>query len=191
MIRKGTHVFGLLIPVFYVFVPRSITLAILLPLFIISFVIDLARITELPLWTKFGVKLVGSIIRPSEKTSFTGATYILGTDFLVILMFDKPVALCAIAFIVLGDATAAMVGRRWGYHKYGNKSFEGSFGFFIASCLPAIIIYNFYGSELPLFVGITGGLVATIVEAFSVHSDDNMTVPLISGFYMQIILALI
>ena len=188
-VRKAVHAFSIIIPLFYFFMPRSITLLILLPAFVTAIIFDLARMTENPIWTKFGVKLFGKMIRPKEKEGFTGSSYILTTDFLVILMFDKPVAVCAIAFIALGDATAAMVGRRWGKHKFGRKSYEGSTGFFVAAGACAILLHLVYQSNLPIIVGLSGALLATFVEALSTRSDDNMTVPLISGLFMQILLA--
>ena len=188
-VRKAVHAFSIIIPLFYFFMPRGITLLILLPAFITAIVFDLARMTENPIWTKFGVKLFGKMIRPKEKEGFTGSSYILTTDFLVVLMFDKPVAVCAIAFIALGDAVAAMVGRRWGRHKYGNKSFEGSAGFFVAAGACAIALHLVYHDHLPIIVGLSGALLATFVEALSTHSDDNLTVPFISGLFMQIFLA--
>lgn len=131
------------------------------------------------------------MIRPKEKEGFTGASYILSTDFLVILLFSKPVAICAIAFIALGDTAAAMVGRQWGYHRFGDKSYEGSFGFFITAVGVALFCNYIYGDSLPIIVGVTGATVATLVEALSHSSDDNMTVPLISGIFMQICVAVI
>jgi len=126
---------------------------------------------------------------PARKEGFTGASYILTPDFLVILLFSKPVAICAIAFIAIGDSAAALVGRRWGFHKYGKKSYEGSAGFLTAAMAVAFFCRYIYGDQLPLLIGISGAVLATIVEGLSVHSDDNMTVPLISGLYMQIFMA--
>jgi len=40
---------------------------------------------------------------------------------------------------------------------------------------------------IPFWVKIAGAFIATITEAFTVKIDDNLTVPLISGFAMQFI----
>lgn len=185
-LRKALHVFSIIIPLIYYFVPRSSALIILLPGCIIAIVFDLARMTGHPIWTRFGVILFGKMVRPKEKEGFTGASYILCTDFLVILMFNKPVAMCAITFIALGDTAAAMIGRRWGFHKFGKKSIEGSLGFFLAAAASAVFFHHVYQTGLPLIVGLSGALIATLVEAMSVRSDDNLTVPIMSGLYMQI-----
>ena len=41
--------------------------------------------------------------------------------------------------------------------------------------------------KVPYTVGIIGAIVATIVEAVSIHRDDNLTVPLISGLVMHLL----
>ena len=189
--RKLVHVFSLVIPILYFFTSRSTTLLILLPACVLSIAFDLIRFTGHDIWNRFLVKYLGFMLRPTEKIGFSGASYILTTDFLVILMFDKAVAISAIAFIVLGDASAALIGRRWGFHKYGNKSIEGSLAFFISAALAAYGFHLIYGDAIPYIVGLSGALVATLVEAFTTRSDDNMTVPIVSGLYMQAFLAFI
>jgi dolichol kinase len=189
--RKAVHAFSVVIPVCYLFLPRSIMLIVLLIASATAITIDLSRITGLALWSKFLVKIFGCMIRPKEKEGFTGASYILSTDFLVILLFDKPVAIAAIAYIALGDTAAAMVGRRWGFHKYGNKSIEGSLGFFVVTAGAGIGFHYLYPGALPIIAVITGAAVAAIVEAMTVRSDDNMTVPIVCGLFMQILIAFI
>ncbi|HDS01438.1 MAG TPA: hypothetical protein ENO22_15105 [candidate division Zixibacteria bacterium] len=189
--RKAVHVFSIVIPVCYLFLPRSIMLVVLLIASSVAVTIDLSRITGLALWSKFLVKVLGSMIRPKEKEGFTGASYILSTDFLVILLFDKPVAIAAIAYIALGDTAAAMVGRRWGFHRYGDKSIEGSLAFFIVTAGAGIGFHYLYPGALPVIAAVAGAAVATIVEAMTVRSDDNMTVPIVSGLFMQILIAFI
>jgi dolichol kinase len=188
-LRKGLHAFTIIIPLVYYFIPRSAALIILLVATVLAVILDLSRMTGHSVWTKFGVHLFGKMVRPRERERFTGASYILSTDFLVVLMFDKPVAICAIAFIALGDTAAAMVGRRWGKHKFGRKSVEGSLGFLITASAIAVFFNQVYGNNLPLLVGLSGALVATLVEAMSIRSDDNLTVPIVAGLYMQVFLA--
>jgi len=188
-LRKGLHAFSVIIPIMYYFIPRPFALLILLAAAITAIILDLSRMTGHPLWTRFGVYLFGKMIRPKESQGFTGASYILSTNFLVVLMFDKPVAICAIAFIALGDSAAAMVGRRWGKHKYGRKSVEGSLGFFVTAAAVAVFFHYVYGDSLPLVVGVSGAFIATLVEGMSIRSDDNLTVPIVSGLYMQVLLA--
>lgn len=189
VMRKAVHVCSVLIPIFYFILPRSTMLIILSSVAALAILMDISRMSGMAIWSKFLIKPFGSMIRPKEREGFTGASYIISTDVLVILLFAKPVAICAMAFIALGDSAAAVVGRRWGFHKYGNKSVEGSLGFFAAAASAGIAFHFLYPDQLPLLVGIGGAFVATIVEGMSVRSDDNMTVPTISGLFMQILLA--
>ena len=122
------------------------------------------------------------MIRPREKSNFTGATYILASSILSILIFDKLIAILAIAFIVIGDPAGAIVGRIWGRIRFRNKTLEGSASFFVACCIVALLV-----SGVPWWVKIAGAFIATIVEAFTIYIDDNLTVPLISGGLMQLI----
>jgi dolichol kinase len=189
VMRKAVHVFSVIIPVFYFILPRSTMLIVLSSVAALAIFMDISRMSGMAIWSKFLIKPFGSMIRPKEREGFTGASYIISTDVLVILLFAKPVAICAMAFIALGDSAAAVVGRRWGVHKYGNKSFEGSIGFFLAAAGAGIGFHFLYPGQLPLVVSLCGALVATIVEGMSVRSDDNMTVPTISGLFMQIFIA--
>jgi len=124
------------------------------------------------------------MIRPHEKKNITGATYILGSSVITILLFDKPIAITAIAFIVLGDTAAAIIGRLWGKVKFKGKSLEGSISFFLACSVVALIVPG-----IPFWVKIAGAFTATIVEALISKIDDNLTVPIASGAIMQLIVS--
>jgi dolichol kinase len=189
VMRKAVHVFSVIIPLFYFILPRSTMLIVLSSVAAGAIFMDISRMSGMAIWSKLLIKPFGSMIRPKEREGFTGASYIISTDVLVILLFAKPVAICAMAFIALGDSAAAVVGRRWGFHKYGKKSLEGSLGFFLAAAGAGVAFHFLYPGQLPLIVSISGAFVATIVEAMSVRSDDNMTVPTISGLFMQIFIA--
>jgi dolichol kinase len=129
-------------------------------------------------------KYFGIMIRPHEKKNFTGATYILASSIITILLFDKPIAITAIAFIVLGDTAGAIIGRLWGKVKFKGKSLEGSISFFFACSLVALIVPG-----IPFWVQIAGAFTATVVEALISKIDDNLTVPLASGALMQLIVS--
>ena len=146
-------------------------------------VIDIGRLRNWRLWFLLR-PLLTPIIREHEmKGDFTGASYILATSCFTIAMFDRPIAVAALAFIMAGDPAAAIVGRKWGRHKYGNKSFEGSLAFLIAA-----LIVTWLAPGLPLKIGIVGAFVATVVEAVSSGVDDNASVPLISGLAMHLLI---
>jgi dolichol kinase len=182
ILRKLTHIGAISIPIIYYINGKQVILILLAGGVTISLLVDLLRFFGHGRSKDFIYRHVGLMIRPHEKTNFTGATYILASSILTILIFDKPIAILAIGFIVVGDTAGAIVGRLWGRNRYRNKTVEGSASFFVACCLVAMLV-----SGIPLWVKILGAFIATIVEALTIYVDDNLTVPLISGMLMQVI----
>lgn len=191
--RKAVHLFALCIPLGYFFLPKPLSLLILTPFVLGAIMIDIIRLRRLPLHG-FLNRLLGPILREHESADFAGASYILSASFFTILLFDKSVAVAAISFIILGDIAAALIGRRFGKTKIkwsmvesndpnNRKSLEGSL-----SCLLMCIIVVLVVPHLPLWVGIVGALVATLVEGITLPINDNFSVPLISGLSMHILL---
>ena len=159
-------------------------LSIMVPAFLAMTLIDIARLRNWSFWNKFARPILSPIIRTHElEGDFTGAFYILGSFCLTIFLFDKPLAIAAIAFIIVGDTFAALIGRKFGKHKFRSKSVEGSLGCFVGASIVA-----FLTPDLPLTVGVIGALVATVTEAVSFNIDDNVSVPLVSGLVMHIVI---
>jgi glycerol-3-phosphate acyltransferase PlsY len=179
--RKLTHLGAIAIPVIYYFF-GNIILYYLGGGLILSIIIDMIRFYGGNKSKTFITRYLGIMIRAHETKDFTGATYILASAIMAIIVFDKSIAVTAIAFIVVGDTAGAIIGRIWGKVKYASKSLEGSVGFFFACTIVALIV-----PDLPFWVKIAGAFVATLTEAFTVKIDDNLTVPLISGLFMELI----
>ena len=184
-LRKATHLFALTMPIGYMLFPRDIALSVLIPIMGLFILFDTARLQGWGFWSL--VKPIwGRMIRPHESNRYTGASYIMFATVLTVIIFDKPVAVCALSFIILGDVAAALVGRKWGKHRYGNKSYEGSFAFLLSAMIPAVLVPG-----IPILIGVTGAVVATFTEAFSGKIDDNLSVPLVSGLVMYLLLKVV
>ncbi len=184
--RKGTHMFALVIPGgYYLFdLNKAGMLAIMIPIACTMILIDISRLRLWKFWTVFAHKLVDPMVRQHEADGdFTGATYILTTVCFTVAMFDKPIAIAALAFIVVGDTFAALVGRKFGRHRFWNgKSLEGS-----TACLVATLIVAALTPGLAWQVSIVGAVVATVAEALPLGVDDNVTVPIMSGLAMTLL----
>jgi dolichol kinase len=192
--RKAIHLVALSVPIGYFLLPKLPSLLILTPCALGAVAIDVIRLKKLPLhgWLN---QLIGPILREHESADFAGASYILSASVFTILLFEKSVAVAAISFIILGDIAAALIGRRFGRTKIlwnvGNsqvnwnkrKSLEGSLSCFLFCILVAMLV-----PHLPLWIGATGALVATLVEAAPLPINDNFSVPLISGLIMHILI---
>jgi dolichol kinase len=196
--RKATHLVALSIPIGYFLLPKLLSLLILTPFALGSILIDIIRLKRLPLHG-FLNRLIGPMLREHEDSDFTGSSYIFTASVLSILLFDKSAAIAAISFIILGDIAAALIGRRYGKLKinwtfarpkvktgqnpHKKKTFEGSFACLFMCLLVVLIIPG-----LPLWIGVVGAFVATMVEAMPFPIDDNFSVPLVSGLVMHILL---
>lgn len=184
--RKLLHLFALSIPIGYHFVPHLWAILIPLACWAVSVIVDVARIRG---WAiqRLWCRVTDPIVRPKERTNFTGASYILASGWLCPLLFSIPAAALGMTAIILGDVAAALIGRRWGRHRYlNNRSFEGSGAFFAAAIVGSVLIPG-----MPVGFALSGALIATIVEGLSQQIDDNLTVPLIVGLYAHLALRLL
>lgn len=182
--RKLTHMGALVIPggYYYLGLTRGEALAIMIPVTVLMILIDIARLRQWRLWAVLK-PLISPIVRAHElKGDFTGAFYILLTATICIAVFPKPIAVLALAFIIVGDSAAALIGRKFGKHKFRNKSLEGSLAFFVSAVLVALI-----APEMSFVVGLIGAAAATVTEAVSFKVDDNTSVPLVSGLIMYLL----
>lgn len=122
--------------------------------------------------------------------------------------FDRaPLAAAGVMAMTWGDALAAVVGKRWGRHRYqvgeGSRSFEGSLTMFIASTLAiALTLLLLPGSPLsPSAVALSAGAAllaallaaatATIAEGLSPAGTDNLSVPLLAAAALALVYPLL
>jgi dolichol kinase len=156
----------------------------LIALCLAAIVIDLFRIHERRVRTLFR-GFFGELIREHEEFSLMGSTYLLIGSLLAIEIFPRNIAAAAIGFTVVGDATAAMVGRRWGRRPFFNKTFEGAVGG-LAGCLlwgAVLVLTGSLGWPLALL----GAVTASLVELLPIPLDDNLGMTLIAGYAMRLL----
>ncbi|UCG60611.1 MAG: phosphatidate cytidylyltransferase [Candidatus Zixiibacteriota bacterium] len=187
--RKGTHMFALVIPGGYYFLKlsRADMLMIMIPIATAMLIIDISRLRQWRFWTSFARKIGGSLIRHHEQAGdFTGASYILISVCLTVALFTKPIAIAALSFIIVGDTFAAIIGRKFGRHRfYRNKTIEGSL-----ACLGGTLITAMLLPDIGLMLAVVGAVIAVIVEAFPLGVDDNISVPLVTGLVMTLLVKL-
>jgi dolichol kinase len=184
--RKAIHLASLTIPIAYYLSPRSWSRTwekVLLASVILSLAIEVFRLNHPRIRGVFR-HFFGELLRNHEEASLLGSTYLLIAVLLTIHLFDKPVAVLALAFLILGDTVAAIVGKSIGKHKLlGGKTVEGSLACFLV-CLGLSLLMP----GIPFFVGLVGATTATIFELLPIPLDDNFRIPLSAGFAMELLL---
>ncbi len=189
--RKATHLTALVIPSGYYLLDftKLEMLSVMLPLTLLVVIIDISRLRNGLLWNnKLVSSLFSRMIRVHEAGGdFTGAFYILVAVCVTVALFSKSVAVAALAFVVVGDTIAAIIGRLFGKHRFGNsKSVEGSLG-----CLLGTVVVAGVTPNLAFGIGIAGAITATVVEALPFGVDDNLTIPLASGLVMTLVIKIV
>ncbi len=179
--RKSIHIFSSIIPLFYVFSPKNLTLKILIPLALIFIMVEIVRF-NINFINRIYIKILRDIIRVQERKRFSGATYLLISSVLVILFYDKSIAVACLLFLTLSDSAAALFGKRFGKIKIYNKTLEGSLAFLLSSL---VIVYLI--KSLNFITGVSGAITATFVEFTLTNIDDNLSIPIISGFVMWLV----
>ena len=123
--RKAFHVASVVLPLLVWVAPRWLSLAVLLPAAAVALGVDWTRLRwRAPRY--WFLRYTRRMLRHHERRGFAGATYMAVAYAAAVLLFPRPVAVLAMLFNGLGDAAAALVGRRYGRRRTAwGKSWEG------------------------------------------------------------------
>ena len=125
-----------------------------------------------------------------------GTVYFPISFALIILIFwsKLPVVVAGLMPMTWGDALAAVIGQRWGKHRFtvlgSTKSWEGSVAMVVASFVSVFITLAAY--KVALGAAALDALIvaaaATVVELLTPLGLDNLTVPLLSALLLWFLL---
>jgi dolichol kinase len=190
VLRKSIHLVSLSIPTLYIFVTRNFALSILIPMAIITIVIDVFSKFENPV-QKTILYLFGGMLRDHEKDTrkfaLTGASWVLISAVITVFFFPKVIAVVAFMILIVSDISAALIGRKYGKHKLFNKSLEGTAAFIVTALIVVGIIgFMFKGDYWFFSAGILGSVIGGLVELYSTQLklDDNLSIPISVGLTM-------
>lgn len=193
-VRKLIHLCSLSIPTIYYFISKQFALGLLVPMFLAFFLVDLARFYHEGTQAWF-YRWFGWLLRKHEADSntkrLTGATNILFSAIVCVLIFPKIITINAFAILIISDITSALIGRRFGKRRLFQKSLEGTTGFFVSAVVVVMLAPKVEGLPLEYAIGIIAAAVGAVVEAASTKIDDNISVPLAIGFVLWGLYALI
>ncbi len=188
IVRKLIHLCSLSIPIIYYFIPQKDAVIILGILTFIALILDLGR-HYLPSVGKIFHSLFGFLLRKHEvdtrKKNLNGATYVLLSALICVIIFPKIFFITAFSILIVSDSLAALIGRKFGRHKFLRKSLEGTLAFFISASIVVLFTPKIEGLASEYFIGIFAAFIGAIIENVSFGiADDNLSIPISIGFTM-------
>ena len=157
---------------------KQVSLLFLVALLIIFLVLEYLRLElnwKIPFFSHF--------IRPKEHDRMYGVVYFLAGTIISLAVFKAEVALAALLMTTFGDMAAALIGKKYGSTLiYRNKTWAGFYGELGVNLIVGFLVLD------SIYVIIGMALAATIVETLVDELDDNLLIPIFSGFAGQIIL---
>jgi dolichol kinase len=133
--------------------------------------------------------IFGFLLRKHEvdhkKKNLNGATYVFISALICIIIFPKVLFLTGFTILIISDSSAALIGRKFGKHKFLAKSLEGTLAFFISAIIVIIFTPKIDHQLTEYLIGIIAAAVGAIVENISFgFADDNLSIPISTGFTM-------
>lgn len=179
--RKAVHLLAIFFIILFVLISSSygknIALLVLVFILLVFLELDYVRV-EL----RKKIPLISGLWRLKEKNRPGGQVFFLIGAIISLAVFDFRIALTAVLMTVFGDMAAALIGKRFGkIWITKNRALEGVLAEFLVNFF---IAYLIIGNWVIVFVM---ALTATIVESLVSKLDDNLIIPLFSGFNGQLV----
>ncbi len=189
--RKALHLLALVVPLGMYVLGRPVALLILAPAALLALTADTLRAYSVR-FARVIARVFGPLMRAEEwgakgqpaadgDVTFNGATLVLVSAALLTLIFPLRLAVPVFAMFMIGDAAAALVGRRFGRVHWGRnpRTLEGSAAFLAAglavmACFPAV----------GFWIGAAGTVAGCLAEALPRPFNDNLRVPLVAASVM-------
>jgi len=191
--RKTIHLSSLSIPVIYFFIAKSTALAILVPLTLAFLAADLTRFSHART-REFFEGYFGWLLRTHERDTSTrrlnGATYVLLSATICILIFPKIIVITAFSILIISDTSAALIGRKYGTHRFLKKSLEGTLAFFLSALLVVVVTPKIEYLRTEYVIGAIAAFFGSLIEALPIALDDNLSIPVGLGAILWLLYTL-
>ena len=187
--RKALHLLALIVPLGIALLGKQLALAFLIPLSLLALIGDVLRVRSAR-FARLIYRFFGFMMRRDElpevgaPISINGATWVLLSATLLVLVFPVRLAVPAFATFMIADAAAALIGRRLGRIQWGrtSRTVEGSAGFL--ACGLAVMAFF---PAVPYAVGAAGVLCGCLAEVAPRPLNDNLRVPFTIALIMYLL----
>jgi len=180
--RKMVHLTSIIIVLTYYSFGKQSVLLLLTVYLIVMLELEYFRLE----WGK-KLPLFHSLFRAKEADRMGGHVFFTMGCIIAISVFSRDIASAAILMTTFGDASAAIFGKAFGrtwIRGLKNRAIEGCAAEFLVDIVIGVL---FLQSWIVIFV-MAG--TATFVETITDKMDDNLLIPLFSGFNGQLIVFL-
>lgn len=179
LVRKGIHLTGISVPLFYHFFDRDLTM-LYAAMALLSFVV--LEYVRVRVHSLFPLPRMASFIqRIKERTAIAANVYFCVAAVVSIYFFNEFCVVLGLSTALLSDAVAAIIGVSVGRHRLKNgKSWEGT----AAGGLSAFFISASLGANLT--ISIVLGMVFCLIDLIDFGFDDNFIMPLLMVVVVEI-----
>ncbi len=157
---------------------------------IVGLSIDLIR-KKIPKLNFIVIKLMGPLMRRSEREGITGLPYYALGCSLALFLYQRDIGIISMLFLIFGDPISSFFGVLYGKDRIlPNKSLQGAVaGFF--TCYLISLFYLMNTTTLGIHIltfSIIAGLIGSLSELCSTFNiDDNLTIPVLSGLGLTVL----
>ncbi|HEX2983266.1 MAG TPA: dolichol kinase, partial [Ignavibacteriales bacterium] len=140
---------------------------ILVPLTLTVLILDWLRYSN-PAFAKLFYIVFGFLLRAHEKDerkrNLNGATFVLISAVICVLIFPKIFFITAFSILIISDTSAALIGRKFGRTKFLSKSLEGTTAFFISACIVVLLSPKVEKAFAEYLIGFAAAFIGAIAE---------------------------
>lgn len=186
--RKIIHLTILVVLALYFIIKEQAGQQIAL-LFIVGLLIVFLVMEYMRLELNYKLPFFHQFIRPKEEYRVYGVIFFLSATIISFAVFDTAIALAAILMTTFGDMAAAIAGTKYGTTiLFRNKTLVGFVAELAANLVIAVIISLTF--SINIYILILMAFAATATETLVDELDDNLIVPIVSGFLGQLLVFL-
>lgn len=165
-------------------------------LFILTVLVERAYVRKVPVITPLYDFFFGKMLRKESSPDawiVSGGAPVYAAAAFCCLCFSAVCAAAGMALLLTADVAAALIGRRFGKHKFSNgKSWEGTLAFFLVGILAVSGCFTIIGRTDLILYSLPAIFVSTLAELYQkkLFLDDNFLIPAITAAVLQLTLFL-